>query len=83
MKTNDEFMVEESTASQCNRILDYLRQGRSITSLEALRLFGCMRLASRIHDIRLRLDNEGTGEQIIVIKTKTNSGKYVAQYHLA
>lgn len=42
----------QSSESQCKRILAYLLNGSRITSLEALRLFGCMRLASRISDLR-------------------------------
>lgn len=76
MNTNDQYIVEESNASQCNRILEHLKKGLTITSLEALRLFGCMRLASRIHDLRDR------GENIIVERTTTKSGKRVAQYRL-
>ena len=76
-KTNDEFVNEESAATQCNRILAHLKKGLTITSLEALQMFGCMRLASRISDLRKR------GENIIVDRVKTTNGKSVAQYHLA
>ena len=38
--------------TQNQMIAEYLRSGRSITPLEALRKFGCMRLASRIHDLK-------------------------------
>ncbi len=41
-----------SKKSQNARILDYLSKGYSITPLEALDLFGCMRLTSRMHDLR-------------------------------
>ena len=44
----------KSSASQTDRILEYLLAGNSITSLEALNLFGCIRLASRISDIKAR-----------------------------
>ena len=77
MKTNDEFVNEESNETQCNKIAAYLHKGLTLTSLEALRLFGCMRLASRIHDLRER------GENIIVEKIKLGNGKHVAQYRLA
>jgi len=43
-----------SSASQTDRILEYLLAGNSITSLEAINLFGCIRLASRISDIKAR-----------------------------
>lgn len=38
--------------TQCNKILDYMEREGSITPLEALREFGCMRLASRITDLK-------------------------------
>ena len=82
-KTNDEFINEAADESQCNRILAHLRRGSTLTSLEALNLFGCFRLASRIHDLRVRLAEEGTGEQIVVERTKTINGKRVAQYRIA
>lgn len=77
MNTNEEYISESSTASQNSRIAEHLHKGLSITSLEALNLFGCMRLASRIHDLRAR------GENIIVEKVKLANGKSVAQYRLA
>ena len=77
MNTNEEFINEESAATQCNRILAHLKKGLTITSLEALQMFGCMRLASRISDLRKR------GENIVVNRVKTANGKSVAQYRLA
>lgn len=38
--------------SQNNAILDYLQEGNSLTSLEALNKFQCFRLASRISDLK-------------------------------
>lgn len=38
--------------SQSERILNYIEENGSITQMEALREFGCMRLASRICDLR-------------------------------
>ena len=38
--------------TQCERILDYIAEQGSITQLDALREFGCMRLASRISDLK-------------------------------
>lgn len=77
MNTNEEFINEESAATQCNRILAHLKKGLTITSLEALNLYGCMRLASRISDLRKR------GENIVVDRVKTANGKSVAQYRIA
>ncbi len=38
--------------AQNKRILKHLKKGLSITPLSALRLFGCMRLAARIYELR-------------------------------
>ena len=38
--------------SQCERILRYIDEKGSITQLDALREFGCMRLASRVSDLK-------------------------------
>lgn len=69
-------MNAESSRSQCKMILDWLEAGNTITSLEALRMFGCMRLASRICDLRDR------GISIKTEKIKTASDKYVTRYSL-
>ena len=41
-----------STESQNRAILAYMRSGKRITQLVATELFGCMRLPSRIYDIK-------------------------------
>lgn len=38
--------------TQCEKILQYIEEYGSITPLDALREFGCMRLASRISDLK-------------------------------
>lgn len=43
---------KSSTDSQNRAILAYLRSGKRLTQLAALELFGCMRLPSRIHDLK-------------------------------
>lgn len=40
------------TMSQKSRILNHLKTGKAITQIEALNLFGCFRLASRIEELR-------------------------------
>ena len=37
--------------TQCEKILDYMERYGSITPLDAMREFGCMRLAARINDL--------------------------------
>lgn len=68
---------QESSASQCARIQQWLLDGHSITQLDALNLFGCFRLASRIHDLRER------GMKIHAEKIQVESGKYVTRYSMA
>ena len=67
----------KSAKTQCAQIKKWLEEGNSITSLEALELFGCMRLSSRVYDLRER------GLDITTTKIKTESGKYVTEYRLA
>lgn len=38
--------------TQAQRILIYLKTGKTLTPLEALKKFGCFRLAARISDLR-------------------------------
>jgi hypothetical protein len=44
--------MEKTKESQNKLILAYLQYGKSLTALEALEIFGCFRLASRISDIK-------------------------------
>ena len=38
-------------SSQNDKILAYLKKGRSLTPLTALKQFGCLRLSARIYDL--------------------------------
>lgn len=49
--TNDYPRSEPSAGSQSRAIIDYLETGKTLTGLEALKLFGTMKLASRISEI--------------------------------
>lgn len=62
--------------SQTQKIANYLLKGRSLTSLQALKLFGCFRLASRVREIR-----ETYKVKTEIVKTKGGSriGKYSIQ----
>lgn len=69
-----------SSESQNKQILAHLRQGKTITSLEALNLFHCLRLASRICDIKKRLNpNEAIDWEWI---DTPQSKKHVKKYFL-
>lgn len=66
--------------TQCEKILDYIRLNGSITPLDALREFGCMRLASRICELK----NEGVKIKKTMITSKNRYGETVnfAKYEL-
>lgn len=72
---NDNFN-ETSSATQCAMIREHLMQGHTITSLEALQRFGCMRLASRICDLRDK------GMDIKTKRIQLPNGKSVTEYSL-
>ena len=40
--------------AQTEKILAYMKGGGSLTGLEALQLFGCMRLGARVYDLKKR-----------------------------
>ena len=67
----------ESSESQCAKIKDWLESGNTLTSIEALQMFGCFRLASRIHDLRDR------GVNIAKTMIYGPNGKRYAQYSIA
>lgn len=67
---------ENECRSQKKQILDYLKNGKSLTQMEALNLFGCFRLASRICELR----DDGWGIKSESIKL--NNGKIVSSYRL-
>lgn len=65
-----------SSASQCVRIKKWLECGKTLTSAQALKLFQCARLASRISDLK----NQGL--DIVSKRVQTSSGKWVAEYSI-
>jgi hypothetical protein len=61
--------------SQEQQIRNHLESGKKLTSLEALKLFGCLRLSGRIFDLR---------EQGLNINSEMveRNGKRVAEYSI-
>lgn len=58
-----------NTQSQCSAIARHLRAGKSLTALEALQKFGCLRLAARCFELRKR------GMKILSYTTKVGRGE--------
>ncbi len=67
---------QETSASQERMILEALKKGESLTPLESLKRFGCLRLGARIWDLKRK------GHDVKKSIVKTASGKRVAQYFL-
>lgn len=62
--------------TQCDLILDHLQTVGPLTPLDALNLFGCFRLTSRIWDLKQ------LGHEINTGTKKLPNGKAVAVYSL-
>ena len=67
-------------ATQCEKVLSYMRTFGSITQLEALSDIGCMRLASRISD--LRQQGYAIGRRIKTGKNRYGDSVSFAEYYL-
>lgn len=65
------------TKNQRRLVLEHLESGKSLTSLEALTRFGCLRLAARIAELRKM------GVSIEKETIPVESGARVARYFLA
>ena len=69
---------QQTSESQNKKIAAWLQQGNSITALEALNMFGCFRLASRITDLKQKFGLRITSDRVV-----TSTGKRVASYRMA
>lgn len=67
--------------TQLEDIAKWLKSGKTLTSMQALSMFGCARLASRIND--LRRDGWQIRTEMLPIKTRRNRGTKIARYSLA
>ena len=81
MKTNNNDNPEVH-ASQVSRILAYMREGHTITPLEALDKFGAMRLSAVIKDIEKRIGYPPKRDRVQV-KNRFGKDVYVARYWLS
>lgn len=66
--------------TQCDSILEWMTRGNTITSRQAIELFGCTRLAARVSDLRAMGHN-------VSKRTKTVKNRYgrtcnVAEYYI-
>ena len=61
---------------QNEMILQYLKTGKTLTPIEALDMFGCFRLASRVYDLKQ------AGWPVTCDKRDVGNGKVVGHYTL-
>lgn len=66
--------MDKNTQNQ--KILKHLQKGKKITPLQALRMFGCLRLSGRIYDLKKQ------GHKIKTDIIAVNK-KHVGQYSLS
>jgi hypothetical protein len=72
----NKLVKEAPTESQNKRILKHLKSGKTLTGLEALRLFDCFSLPQRIGNLR------SFGFVIKTTMITTDSGKRIAEYSI-
>ena len=67
-------------ATQCEKIVEYMKKHGSITQLDAYVEIGCMRLPSRIHDLR----KQGYAIRVETERVKKRDGDFapIARYSL-
>ena len=73
---NDEPVLADKRMSATDKIRAHLKRGRSITALQALEMYGCMRLGARIYDLKQ------SGMDIKKHTVELRNGKRVAEYYL-
>ena len=67
-------------STQCDKVLEYMKTFGSITQLQALQDIGCMRLASRISD--LRYQGYAIGRRMKTSKNRYGESVSFAEYYL-
>ena len=65
--------------TQCEKIVKYMQEAGGITARYAMYL-GCMRLASRIHDLKKK--GYVISSEMIKVKNMDGSETYVAHYKI-
>ncbi len=78
-------LTDNNTASQCANIWAHMMKGNPITPREALTLFGCERLASRIYDLRKRYNMpeiDAIKKETIPVRNRYGKIVRIARYSL-
>lgn len=74
-------MENNKRPTQADRIIQYMQDFGSITQMQALQDLGCLRLASRISE--LRKNGHAINRRMIKVKNRYGESCSVAEYSLA
>ena len=72
--------MQNKKITQYDRVLDYLKKHKSITSLQSIRLFGNTRLSATIYN--LRQDGYSISSNKVARKNRYGDKVYFARYEL-
>lgn len=72
--------MARQTVTQCEKIVRYMKMFGKITARDAMIDIGCMRLASRIHDLKRM--GYGISSEMVKVKNRDGSETYISVYHL-
>jgi hypothetical protein len=65
--------------TQAQRVLDYLKEGKTITTLNAFKELGITRLAARVHE--LKQDGYDVKKHTISVTNRFNEKCAIAEYY--
>ena len=74
-------MNDNKKPTQADDVLDFIKKHGSITHRQAEDYIGCMRLASRIYELKKRGNN--IISETVRVKARNGRETYIARYKLA
>lgn len=74
-------MNDNKKPTQADDVLDFMKKHGSITHRQAEDYIGCMRLASRIYELKKRGNN--IISETVRVKARNGRETYIARYKLA
>lgn len=72
--------MAKTKLTQCDKIVEYMKKYGSITQLQAYVDIGCVRLPSRIHDLKRK--GYTIGREMIKVKNRDGDYVPIAKYSL-
>ena len=74
--------MKNKVPPQADEVLAFMKENGSITHRQAEDFLGCMRLASRIHELKRRKDPVNIKTDYIPVKARNGRVTHVARYSL-